>query len=415
MESKQAEIITIGDEILIGQITDTNSTFIGKALNDIGLEVSQVTSIQDGSQPIKNTLSAALKRADVVIITGGLGPTNDDLIKHVLCEYFDDELVQNTAVLEHIEWLFEHHINAPISDMNRDQALLPSKSIALKNNYGTASGMWFDHQGKIVISLPGVPYEMKGLMQNKVIPELSERLSLPVILHKTVLTYGVGESSIAEWIADWENNLPDYIKLAYLPALGRVRLRLTARGAHREFLEQAVDENIRSLHDYIGQYIHGIEGRGSLEQQIGEKLIGEKKSLALAESCTGGRLAAKFTAIPGASAYFKGSAVVYATEAKQNILGVSKKTIDEFSVVSAETSEAMAVKVREKFEADYGLATTGNAGPSKGDSDAEIGTVFIALAHSGGVESQHLKLGNQREKITEKAVLKALTLLYNKI
>jgi nicotinamide-nucleotide amidase len=411
----QAEIITIGDEILIGQIVDTNSTFIGKALNEIRLEIAQISSIRDEPQQIKNSLADALKRSQVIIITGGLGPTNDDLTKKVLCEFFDDKLVENKEVLKHIEWLFENHINTPISEMNRQQAFLPSKAKALKNEYGTASGMWFEQDGKIAVSLPGVPYEMKGLIEDQVVPKLRDKFNLPVILHKTVLTYGMGESGIAELIEDWENDLPGFIRLAYLPSLGRVRLRLTARGKDRSLLEKAVDEKIEMLQTPIGKYIHGIEGKGSLEKQIADQFTRKDKTLALAESCTGGRIASRFTSIPGASAYFQGGIVVYATPAKKNVLGIEQKTIAEFSVVSAEITEEMARKAKVKFHADYALATTGNAGPTKGDSEAEIGTVFIALAHPEGVDNYHLKLGNQREKVTEKAVMKALGILYNKL
>ena len=410
-----AEIITIGDEILIGQIVDTNSAFISKELNKIGVSVHQITSIEDERKHILQTLKEASLRADIIIITGGLGPTKDDITKKCLCEFFDDKLERNDEVLKHIEYLFEKYIETPISDLNRDQALLPSKAIALHNEYGTAAGMWFEENGKVYISMPGVPYEMKGLVEREVIPRLIKNYARPVILHKTVITYGLGESAIAEKIEDWEDNLPEHIKLAYLPNLGRVRLRLTARGSKEELLNNDIDAQIAVLHGIIGDIIYGFEDDDPIEVIIARMLVEKGWTLSTAESCTGGRLASKFTTAPGSSASFKGSIVCYATKSKTDLLGVSEKLIEEKSVVSAEVAEAMAIGAREKLETDFAISTTGNAGPSKGDSDADLGTVFIGIATPNGVTSHKFMFGNHREKVIGKAVNKSMELLQNAI
>ncbi|MDT0293919.1 competence/damage-inducible protein A [Mesonia ostreae] len=406
-----AEIITIGDEILIGQIVDTNSVFISKKLNKIGIDVGQITSIQDTSDHIKATLNAAAQRANIIIITGGLGPTNDDLTKHTLCEYFDDTYMVNESVLAHIEELFRKYIDTPISQLNRDQALIPTKAIALNNQYGTAPGMWFDENDVVYISLPGVPYEMKALLEDEVLPRLQQRFERPYIIHKTVLTYGVGESAIAEKIETWENELPSHIKLAYLPSLGRVRLRLSARGKEKQFLQDTIDSEVEKLQEFIGDIIKGFEEEASLEEQIAQAFVNHQKTLVTAESCTGGEIAARFAAIPGASKYFKGSIVTYATSSKNDVLGIPAALIEEHSVVSEEITLQMAVRAREMFKADVAIATTGNAGPTKGDSEAELGTVYIALASDTEEKVYSFNFGNLREKVIEKAVIKAQEIL----
>jgi len=410
-----AEIITIGDEILIGQIIDTNSAFLGKQLNKIGVEIIQITSIKDEEDKIIKAIKDAEGRADVIITTGGLGPTKDDLTKNTLCKYFNDELVMDQNTLEHIEDIFQKYINHPILEANRSQALLPSKCIALQNKYGTAPGMWFEKDGKVIVSLPGVPFEMKALVSNEVIPRIKDRFNRPFIVHKTVLTYGLGESAIADKIEDWENNLPDFIKLAYLPSLGRVRLRLTARGNDESQLIKSINENVTSLHNYIGDIIKGYEDESSIEEQIATILTEKKLSLVTAESCTGGKLASIFTSIPGASAFFKGSVVSYATSAKQDVLGIPKTLIDNYSVVSKEVAKEMALKAKAMFHADIAVSTTGNAGPTKGDSDAEIGTVFIGIATENDVIVEKFNFGNHRERVTQKAVNKSLEMVFNLI
>ncbi|MEO2064415.1 MAG: competence/damage-inducible protein A [Christiangramia sp.] len=410
-----AEIITIGDEILIGQIIDSNSAYISKELNKIGISVYQITSIQDERQHILTALKEAAERVDVILVTGGLGPTKDDITKKCLLEFFDDQLVRNEQVLRHIENLFEKYIETPISDLNRDQALVPSQATVLHNEYGTAPGMWFEKDRKVFISMPGVPYEMKALMEREIIPRLTETFSRPVILHKTVMTYGLGESAIAEKIEDWENGLPEFIKLAYLPNLGRVRLRLSAKGKDREVLEKAIEQEVQKLHGIIGDIIYGYEEENALEETIGRVLKENRWTLATAESCSGGRLASLFTEHPGASEYFMGSLVCYATRSKVEILGVEQELVDQFSVVSGEVAEAMAQKAREKMHVDFAISTTGNAGPSKGDSDADVGTVFIGIATPSGTYSEKFNFGNHREKVVGKTVNKSMELILKAI
>ena len=411
-----AEIITIGDEILIGQIVDTNSAFISKELNKIGISVYQITSVQDDREHILQALEDAKGRADIIIVTGGLGPTKDDITKHTFCEYFDDVLVQNDAVLKHVEELFKKFITtAPISDLNRKQALVPSKAEVLHNAYGTAPGMWINDKGAVFISLPGVPFEMKNLMTDLVIPKIAAEFERPHILHKTVVTYGLGESALAEKIEDWEDALPSFIKLAYLPNLGKVRLRLTAKGQDKEAIARAIEDESKKLHSLIGDIIYGIEDDETLEEVVARLLTEKKCTLAIAESCTGGRVAQRITSLPGASAYFKGSMVSYATETKIEVLKVSKELIDTHSVVSAEVAKAMAENVKKLLKTDFAIATTGNAGPSKGDSDADIGTVFIAIATPSGGYAKEFKMGNHRERIVQKTVNKAFELLQKEI
>lgn len=411
----KAELITIGDEILIGQIVNTNSVFLAKVLNKIGIEIAQITSISDERTAITKALDASSERAELVILTGGLGPTKDDITKHTLCSYFDDTLVENKEILAHIEEIFEKYVTTPINDQNRQQALLPSKAKILKNQHGTASGMWFEKERQVIISLPGVPFEMKALMTHEVLPALKDHFSRPFIIHKTVLTYGLGESAIAQRIEDWENALPQDIKLAYLPNLGRVRLRLSGKGEVEAELEQRIDSEIEKLLPLIKDIFVGFEDTYPFEEQIQTQFIDQQQTLAVAESCTGGEIAARLTKIPGASAYFKGGAVVYHTQSKSEVLGVSEEIIRKHTVVSQEVAEAMAVQVRNKFGASVGLATTGNAGPSKGDSDAEVGTVWIAIATKDRVLSEQFLFGKHRQRVVGKAVNKALEMVYKEL
>ena len=411
----KAELITIGDEILIGQIINTNAVFLAKELNKIGIEIAQITSISDQKEHIIEALDASTKRAEVVILTGGLGPTKDDLTKHTLCEYFNDTLIENEEILAHIEEIFKKYVNTPINNQNRQQALLPSKASIFKNDHGTASGMWFEKKGQVIISLPGVPFEMKSLMNQSVIPQLQKHFIRPFILHKTIMTYGLGESAIAERIEAWENNLPQIIKLAYLPNLGRVRIRLSSVGSNEELLKDAIDSEIEKLLPLINDIFVGFEDETSLELQIKEGFVKQQKTLALAESCTGGEIASRLTQVAGASGYFKGCAVAYHTQSKTDLLGVSEALINKYSVVSKEVASAMAQNARKKFNATVGLSTTGNAGPSKGDSDAEIGTVWIAIATQDKIVTEKFLFGRHRERVIGKSVNKALELLMNQI
>ncbi len=411
-----AEIITIGDEILIGQVIDTNSTFIAKQLNKIGISVYQITSVQDDREHILKSLREAQKRAKVVIVTGGLGPTKDDITKHTFCEFFDDTLVENKQVLEHVEELFRKHIsNTPISDINRMQALVPATATVLHNAYGTASGMWFEKDGTVFVSLPGVPFEMKNLISVEVVPRLVERFERPYIIHRTLVTYGLGESAIANRIESWEENLPSFVKLAYLPNLGKVRLRLTAKGTEKKVLEKAVETESQKLSDLLGDIIYGIEDDETLEELIAKLFTAKKMTLATAESFTGGAIAEKIVSVPGASVFYKGSIVSYATEAKINVLNVPKDVIDTNSVVSEAVAISMVENVKKMFNTDFAIATTGNAGPTKGDSDADVGTVFIGIATPNAVFAQKFNMGNHRTKIVEKAVNKGFELLQKEI
>lgn len=411
----QAEIITIGDEILIGQIVDSNSAFISKELNKIGVSVYQITSVQDTREHILQAMKEAGNRSSLVIITGGLGPTKDDVTKHTLCDFFHDELVMNNDVLLHIEELFKKYISTPISDLNRKQALVPSKATVLHNAHGTAPGIWMKNGSTVYVSLPGVPLEMKYLILDHVVPKIVKEYERPHILHKTILTHGLGESAIAGKIETWEDNLPDFIKLAYLPNLGRVRLRLTAKGDDKEKLIVAVNKEVEKLYPLIGDIIYGEEDEGSIESRIGKLLTEKNMTIATAESFTGGKIAQRITSVPGASAYFKGSMVSYATETKIEVLNVPKEVIDKHSVVSEEVAISMAENARKIFKTDFSIATTGNAGPTKGDSDAEVGTVFIALSSARRTFATQFTMGNHRERIVQKSVNKAFEMLAKEI
>ncbi len=411
----KAAIVTIGDEILIGQIVDTNSGFIAKSLDKIGIETYEMLSISDNKQHILDTFSLLQNKVEVVIITGGLGPTKDDITKHTLCEYFEDTLVRNTDVENHVIELIERALGREASQINKDQALVPSQSTVLHNQVGTAPGMWIKKENTVFISLPGVPYEMKYLIENQVIPKLVQEYQRPYIIHKTILTYGQGESHVAERIEDWENQLPECIKLAYLPSPGRVRLRLTARGTNKQQLEDTIADNVKSLDAIIHDIIVGFEEEDTIEVVLGRILKEKQLTVATAESCTGGKIAQLFASVPGASAYFKGSVVCYATEVKMNVLGISKELIAQYSVVSKEVASAMALSVQKIMQTDYAIATTGNAGPTKGDADAELGTVCIALATPNGVIVEEFNFGQPREKVIDRAVIKSLELLQKEI
>jgi len=412
----KAAVVTIGDEILIGQIVDTNSAYIASALDKIGIGVHEMLSISDDKQHILSTFASLQNKVDVVIVTGGLGPTKDDITKKTFCEYFDDILVVNEHVLEHVVHLIEKVMKRPASQMNKDQALVPSKCTVLFNNAGTAPGMWVEKGNTVYISLPGVPYEMKGIMQDEVIPRLAEKFKRPFILHKTILTYGQGESHIAELIEDWENNLPGFIKLAYLPAPGRVRLRMSARGTDEEILKNALQEETVKLAEIIGDIIVGYDEGEMLEVVVGRFLAEKGLTVSAAESCTGGGVAKAITSVPGASAYFKGGVVTYKAESKTNLLGVPQDLIDKHTVVSAEVAESMAVNAKRIFGTDYAIATTGNAGPSKDiGSNAEAGTVYIAIATPAGVNIEHFDFGQPREKVIDRAINKALEMIYKEI
>lgn len=411
----KASIITIGDEILIGQIVDTNSSYIAKALDKIGIATNEMLSISDDKNHILRTLQYVQNQFNVVVVTGGLGPTKDDITKKTFCDYFNDTLIEDPDVLSHVKEIIEGFYKRPITQLNKDQALVPSKCKVLFNKMGTAPGMLIAHENTIFISLPGVPYEMKYLVDNEVIPYLVSKFKRPYIVHKTLMTYGRGESLIAEQIEEWEENLPKFIKLAYLPSPGKVRLRLTARGENELILKETIDQEVDKLKEIIGDIIVGFEEEESIEVILGRKLSQSGLTISTAESCTGGKIAQMITSVSGASSYFKGGVVPYTTEMKTKILGVDPSVIVEHSVVSSEVAREMALNCKKIFDSDYAIATTGNAGPLKGDADAEIGTVFVAVATPESVLVEEFNFGQPREKVIERAVAKAFELLYKEI
>lgn len=411
----KATIITIGDEILIGQIVDTNSAWMAQELNKIGVHVFEIITINDDKDHILSAFAKAESQSDIVLVTGGLGPTKDDVTKATICEYFDDELVLDEKVLEHVTQLFAKYVKDPMVDMNKAQALVPSKAEVIKNNYGTAPGMWLERNDVIFVSMPGVPFEMKEIMTNGVIPRILENPDLPFIHHRTILTAGQGESTIATRIEEWENALPEHIKLAYLPSLGTVRLRLSTFGTDKTIVEKEVDDQIKQLYSLIADIIVGESNNESLVDQVSRLFKEQNKTLATAESCTGGKIANLITEIPGASAFFKGSTITYATQSKIDILGVEESLIKTNSVVSEQVAEAMAVAAKKKFKSDYAIATTGNAGPSKGDSDAAVGTVFIGIATDSESFAIKFMMGNHRERVIQKTVNKSFELLQKEL
>jgi len=391
----KVSIITIGDEILIGQIIDTNSAWIAQRLNEIGLELSKIYSISDTEQAILRTLKRAEELSDIIIITGGLGPTNDDITKHTLAKYFGDKLVRNQEVLHHIKDLFKKFGVDKINKLNEQQADLPSTCKVLFNKLGTASGMWFERGGKHFVSMPGVPHEMKNLMNTYVLPDLQSRFSAGVVVHKTILTQGVPESILAERLAVWESELPSSIKLAYLPSENRVRLRLSTRGDDEGLLNSLIDAQIEKLQPVIPELIFGEE-QDRLEQRIGEELLKRNATIATAESCTGGYIAHLITRVAGSSAYYKGSVLAYDNTIKESVLGVKVDTLKSFGAVSEEVVVEMALGVKKIMKVDYAVATSGIAGPTGGTKEKPVGTVWVAIVGPNGVQSIKYQMGTER-------------------
>lgn len=405
----QAELITIGDEILIGQVINTNSTWIAQKLNNIGINVKQITSVADSKEDIISALNAAKTRSDIILLTGGLGPTKDDITKQTLCNYFNVELVLNQNVLENVKKFFKSK-GMPLTDLNKQQAELPSNCTALHNKYGTAPGMWFELTDKVFISLPGVPYEMQTMMDNEVIPLLQKRFSTTAIIHKTIMTTGLGESLLSEIIKDFENNLPKHIKLAYLPKPGIVRLRLSAYGNNKINLQKQIGGLILQLSNLIPQYIYGYDEE-SLEQVIGCLLAENNKTVSTAESCTGGYIAHLITSVPGSSRYYKGSVIAYANEIKENILGVEKQTIKKYGTVSEQTVIEMGKSSLKKFDTDYSIACSGIAGPDGGTEQKPVGTVWIAVSSKQDISTQKLLLNDNRERNIQRSAIASLNIL----
>ena len=405
----KSEIISIGDELLIGQVVNTNATWMAGELNKWGIEVVQITAVGDNPDAIFEALKLAGNRAEIVLITGGLGPTRDDITKKVLAEYFSSKFIFHEPTFEHIKKLFSIR-NYPLTEVNRQQAEIPDNCIPLLNIHGTAPGMWFEKEGKIFVSMPGVPFEMKPLLTDQVLPRINKKFNLGFISHKTIMTQGIGESMLAEKISAWEDRLPPHIKLAYLPQPGMVRLRLSGKGNDKEKLESEIDSLTIKLQKIIPELIYGFDDI-SLEEIIGNLLIKNEKTLSTAESCTGGYIAHLLTSIPGSSNYFAGSIISYSNEVKVNQLGVKINDIEKYGAVSQQVVEQMALGGFEKLKTDYCLSVSGIAGPDGGSEEKPVGTVWIALASDQGVKSQLFHFGEHRERNIRRSALAALNLL----
>ena len=409
----KATIITIGDEILIGQILDTNSRYISRALNAHGIVVAERTSIGDNRTQIVETLDRALAQSEVVIITGGLGPTKDDITKHTLCDYFGSTLRYDEVEANHIRTLLERR-NIAFNELNRGQAMVPECCTVLHNAHGTAPGMWFEQNDRVVISLPGVPFEMQHLIDDEVMPRLKARFELREIVHRTMITFGIAESILAERIAKWEDALPDHIHLAYLPAPNVVRLRLSAYEVEGKQVRHEIDTLFEELRTIIPDNIAGFE-EASVEELAHNILINKDLTLATAESCTGGTIASKFTAQAGASAYFLCGVVSYSNESKNKVLGVQMSDITQFGAVSEQVAIAMAKGAKVISGADFAISTTGIAGPTGGSKEKPVGTVWIGIATPERCYAVLKNCGTDRSQIISRAAAYAIAILYEEL
>jgi nicotinamide-nucleotide amidase len=412
MEKITASIITIGDELLIGQVVDTNSPWMSHQLNNIGVWVHHRVAVGDMWEDIWNALDEESKRSNIILITGGLGPTADDITKPVLCKYFGGKLVMHQPTLEHVTYLFEHVFKRPMPllERNRKQAEVPDVCTVLKNELGTAPGMLFEKEGKIFISMPGVPYEMKGLMKDKVLPLVKEKFQLLHIGHRTLLTAGIGESFLAEMIKDFEAALPDFIKLAYLPNYGMVRLRLTATGK-QSIVENELDKQFKQLKELVKDYLV-IDEDITLQGLIGRMLKDKHKTVATAESCTGGYIAHLITSVPGSSNYFKGSVVSYDNSIKKNILKVKDETLQTVGAVSEETVREMIHGVLNIMQTDYAIAVSGIMVPDGGTPDKPVGTVWLAVGNNENIETKKFQFRFERLRNIELTAINALNFLH---
>ena len=395
MENILADIITIGDEILYGQITDTNSQWISAELDKIGIRTKRKSSVSDQQKDILEIIAEAEKRSDIILITGGLGPTNDDITKKTLALYFNCELKLHEEALKDVTAIFERR-GRELTELNRGQAFLPTACKYIPNRSGTAPGMWFEKNGKVFMSMPGVPYEMKDLMTQSVLPALKEYFKTPIILHQLVKTTGIGESNLADLIKDWEAQLPEYIKLAYLPSLGEVKLRLTATGENTDQLRAAIDLELEKLRPIIADYIFGYSDE-PLEKILGDLLRSKKLTIATAESCTGGYLSHLFTSIAGSSDYFIGGIVAYSNKIKINFLDLTEEEIFTHGAVSENTVKKMAEAVRKKMNSTIGVAVSGIAGPRGGTPEKPVGTVWLAYSDAEKTISKKLILSTRRD------------------
>ena len=415
MANAKAELLTIGDEILFGQINDTNSQWMSQELDQVGIRVIRKTTVGDNRKDILDAFAEAEKRADIVLITGGLGPTNDDLTKPLLAEFFNTTLAMDQEALEEVTEFFKSK-GREITPINEKQAELPIGSLRIPNKLGTAPGMWLERNGCVFVSMPGVPHEMKRMMTDTVIPNLQAHFQTDVIYHKVIKTIGIGESWLAEEIKDWENALPEHIKLAYLPSLGQVKLRLTAIGSDREQLKQEVEDQITLLKQYAWKYIYGYD-KDEIQGVVGQMLKDHDLKISFAESCTGGYISHLITSIPGSSAYYNGSVVPYQNELKASVLGISEETLKAHGAVSEQAVIEMSNNVREQFNSDIGIATSGIAGPGGGTDEKPVGTVWIAYADGNQTVAKKLQLWKDRDvniKATAAAVMNLIRITLSK-
>ena len=404
-----AEIITIGDEILIGQVVDTNSAWIGQHLNEFGIRVIQITSIRDDQWAIIQAFDEAFRRADLVLVTGGLGPTKDDITKHTLAEYFHTQLVRDQTTYDYLDkWITSKGMR--FNELNQHQADVPEGCTVLQNRNGTAPGMWFDRDGKVLVSMPGVPFEMKALMTDEVLPRLKAHFRLDHIIHKTAITYGIPESELAIRLEAWEDALPAYLKLAYLPNPNNIRLRLSAYEGDGDPVAAEIDRQFDLLKEIIPDNFLGFE-TASLEEAVAALLSERGETLSVAESCTGGAVASRFTAMAGASHYFLGGVVAYSNDVKKNILGVNAGDLEKYGAVSETVAKQMAEGIRRLTASTYALSTTGIAGPDGGTLDKPVGTVWMALATPEGTFTQKRLFGNLREQNIQRATAAVIDML----
>jgi nicotinamide-nucleotide amidase len=405
----KACIISIGEELLIGQTVNTNAAWIASRLNELGIETKEIVVITDKHEEILRALKECGERSDIVLITGGLGPTRDDVTKHALCDHFKSNLVMDQQILEDVTQYFKK-FGRQITDLNREQALVPDKAEALRNPYGTAPGLWFKEEGKSFIAMPGVPYEMKEMINSQIYPVLSEMPRQQYIIHKNILTHGIGESALADKLSEWEDELPDFIQLAYLPSMGIVKLRLTAKGKQEDQLEKALADEISRLQKLIPEYIWGYDN-DTQEKAAGELLKSTGSFLATAESCTGGYLAHSITRVPGSSAYFKGSIIAYSNDSKVQLLSVPPDLLKKHGAVSSQVAEAMASGVKKLFDTDYAVGITGIAGPDGGTKEKPVGTTFIAIAGKKELICKKYTFADSRERNIKRATRSALAML----
>ncbi|MEO6330508.1 MAG: competence/damage-inducible protein A [Ginsengibacter sp.] len=410
MQPIKASIITIGDELLIGQVIDTNSAWMAQELNKAGIFVKRRVAVGDGGDDIWTALNEESKHADIILITGGLGPTSDDITKPLLCKYFNGKMIVNEDALQNVKYLFQKVFKRPMIEVNLKQAEVPDVCTVIQNKRGTAPGMWFNKDNKIFVSMPGVPFEMKGMMIDEVIPKLTQQFTLPFIVHKTLLTAGVGESFLAEQLKDFEALLPKDIKLAYLPSYGMVRLRLTSSGIDKMEIENKMDSYFANLQGLVKEYIVTNEDE-PMAKVLGKLLVQQSKTVATAESCTGGYIAHLITTLPGSSAFYKGGVVSYDNEVKENVLKVSSATLKNFGAVSEETVKEMLSGVLNKIGSDYGVAVSGIMGPDGGTKDKPVGTVWIAVGSPQNSTTQKLQFRFDRIRNIELSSLNALNIL----